>query len=260
MRPTRTKRWALGGAAVGLAAALSAGVAFAVSPGAGAGGAAAARVTSASTSSGGAGSWGYQGGGAMMGGTWGGNGANAGIGGMMGGTAMMGGAAGGSSMMGGGDTISAGGLSSLVSRGEQGATVDTAANTVTYAGRSVSLVALASPHGKPNMTWEIDGLVNPTVSVAPGARVTVVLVNTDWGYMHGFELTTTQPPYPEMAMAGVADNFFLMPLPPRTEKDTATASYYTRTASFTAAAGTYHYLCPVPGHAAAGMFGTLVVS
>ncbi|MHB1962742.1 MAG: plastocyanin/azurin family copper-binding protein [Acidimicrobiales bacterium] len=196
----------------------------------------------------------------MMGGTWGGNGANGAGGGMMGGTAMMGGAAGGSSMMGGGDTISAGGLSSLVAQGEQGATVDTAANTVTYAGRSVSLVALASPHGKPNMTWEIDGLVNPTVSVAPGARVTVVLVNTDWGYMHGFELTTTQPPYPEMAMAGVADNFFLMPLPPRTEKDTATASYYTRSASFTAAAGTYHYLCPVPGHAAAGMFGTLVVS
>ncbi len=261
MGPTRTKRWALGGAAVGLAAALSAGVAFAVSPGAGAGGAAAARVTSAPTSSGDAGSWGYTGDGAMMGGAFGGNGANGAVGGMTGGTtAMMGGPAGGSSMTGGGDTISAGGLSSLVARGEQAATVDTAANTVTYAGRSVSLVALASPHGKPNMTWEIDGLVNPTVSVAPGARVTVVLVNTDWGYMHGFELTTTQPPYPEMAMAGVANNFFLMPLPPRTEKDTATANYYTRSASFTAAAGTYHYLCPVPGHAAAGMFGTLVVS
>ncbi len=257
MRLADTKRWAVGGMAVGLAAALSAGVAFAVSPGAG--GVAAARVTSASTSSGGAGAWGYTGGGAMMGGVSGGNGAN-GVGGMMGGTGTMGGPAGGSSMMDGGGAVSAGGLSSLVSQGEQGATVDTAANTVTYAGRSVSLVALASPDGKPNMTWEIDGLVNPTVSVAPGARVTVVLVNTDWGYMHGFELTTTQPPYPEMAMAGVADNFFLMPIPPRTEKDTATASYYTRTASFTAAAGTYHYLCPVPGHAAAGMFGTLVVS
>ena len=257
MRLTRTKPWALGGAAVGLATALSAWVAFA-SPGAG--GATADKVASASTYSSGAGSWGYPGGGAMMGGAWGGKGANGRVGGIMGGTAMMGGPVSGSSMTGRGNTISAAGLSSLVSRGEQGATVDTVTNTVTYAGRSVSLVALASPHGKPNMTWEIDGLVNPTVSVAPGARVTVVLVNTDWGYMHGFELTTTQPPYPEMAMAGVADNFFLMPLLPRTEKDTATASYYTRSASFTAVAGTYHYLCPVPGHAAAGMFGTLVVS
>ena len=258
MRPTGTKRLALGGAAVGLAAALSAGVAVAVSPGAG--GAAAARVTSASTASGSTGAWGSMSGGAMMGGAWGGSGANGGTRDMMGGTDMMGGPAGGSSMMGGGDTVSAGALSSLVSRGEQGATVDTKANTVAYTGRSVTLVALASPHGEPNMTWEIDGLVNPTVSVAPGAQVTVVLVNTDWGYMHGFELTTTPPPYPAMAMAGVADTFFLMPLPPRTEKDTATASYSTRSARFTAAAGTYHYLCPVPGHAAAGMFGTLVVS
>jgi rusticyanin len=199
----------------------------------------------------------------MMGSSGAGNGATRGAGGLMGGTNMMGGGGGSSySMMGGGggNRISAGGLSSLVSRGEQGATVDTKANTVTYTGRSVTLVALASPHGEPNMTWEIDGLVNPTVSVAPGAQVTVVLVNTDWGYMHGFELTTTPPPYLEMAMASVADTFFLMPLPPRTERDTATASYFTRSASFTAAAGTYHYLCPVPGHAAAGMFGTFVVS
>ena len=255
MRLAGTRRWVVGGAALGLAVALSAGVAVAISSGAG--GAVAARVTSATTSSGGAGTSGYTGGGAMMGGAWGGAGANGGIGSMMGGTTMMGG---GSSMMGGGDEISAGALSSLVRRGEQGATLDTAANTVTYTGRSVTLVALASPHGEPNMTWEIDGLVNPAVTVAPGAQVTVMLVNTDWGYMHGFELTTTPPPYPEMAMMGISDTFFLMPLPPRTEKDTATASYYTRSASFTAAAGTYHYLCPVPGHAAAGMFGTLVVS
>ena len=57
----------------------------------------------------------------------------------------------------------------------------------------------------------------------------------------------------------MADSFFLMPLPPHTAKDTATASYYTRGASVTATAGPYHYLCPEPGHAAAGMSGMLVV-
>ena len=220
----RSKQWVIGMVVAVLVAALSIGVGFALSTG----GAVATRVASGSRSSGGG--------------------------------AMMGGAANGSSATGGGSTITAGDLSSLVSRGERGATVDAAANTVTYSGRAVSLVALASPHGKPNMTWEIDGLVNPTISVTPGARVTVVLVNTDWGYMHGFELTTTSPPYPKMAMADIADDFFLMPLPPRTEKDTRTASYHTRTASFTSAVGVYHYLCPVPGHAAAGMFGTFVVS
>lgn len=53
--------------------------------------------------------------------------------------------------------------------------------------------------------------------------------------MHGFELTSTPPPYPYMAMAGVKDSFFLMPLPPRTTQNTATASYHTRSASFTTA-------------------------
>jgi rusticyanin len=242
----------MAGATFALAAALFAGVAFAIGSG---GGVPTARMVTSAF--GAAGASRYTGGGAVMGG---GGWANGGTGEMMGGGATVGGKASGSSMMGRGDTVSAGAVSSLVGRGEQGATVDTAANTVTYAGRSVTLVALASPHGKPNMTWEIDGLVNPTLTVAPEAQVTVMLVNTDWGYMHGFELTTTPPPYPEMAMAGVSDTFFLMPLPPRTEKDPATASYYTRSASFTAATGTYHYLCPVPGHAAAGMFGTLVVS
>ena len=252
MRGGPLTRWAMAGATFALAAALFAGVAFAIGSG---GGASPARMVTSAF--GAADASRYTGGGAVMSG---GGGANGGTGGMMGGGATVGGKASGSSMRGRGDTVSAGALSSLVSRGEQGATIDTAANTVTYAGRSVTLVALASPHGKPNMTWEIDGLVNPTLTVAPGAQVTVILVNTDWGYMHGFELTTTPPPYPEMAMAGVADTFFLMPLPPRTEKATATASYHTRSASFTAATGTYHYLCPVPGHAAAGMFGKLLVS
>ena len=238
MKLTRTIRWTAAGAAIGLSAALSVGVAFASSapkvP-------APQRASSLTATPGGSTGTGLMGGEAMGGSE-----------------AMM-----GSSMMGGGSAgrtaLTNAGLSALISRGEQGASIDKKANTVTYGGHSVTLVALASPHGQPNMTWEIDGLVNPTVVVAPGTQVDIVLANTDWGYMHGFELTTTPPPYPYMAMAGAADNLFLMPLPPRTAKDTTTASYYTRSATFTTTSGTYHYFCPVPGHAAAGMFGTLVV-
>ena len=157
-------------------------------------------------------------------------------------------------------TLTNAGLFALVSQGEQGASIDQNTNTVTYTGRIVTLVALASPHGKPNMTWEIDGLVNPTIVMRPGTQVDVVLANTDWGYMHGFELTATPPPYPSMAMAGVTSDFFLMPLPPRTTRTTSSARYYTRSANLITTSGTYHYLCPVPGHAAMGMFGTIVVS
>ena len=243
MKRQGVTRWVIAGASLGLSAALSAGVAFAVAPGPTAPTASQATSVAIPPSAASTSGTGFV------------------MGSLGDATGMMGDGAMGSSMTGGGGqgTISDASLAALVRRGEQGANIDPKANTVTYKGQTVTLVALASPHGEPNMTWEIDGLVNPTVVVPPAAQLDVVLVNTDWGYMHGFELTTTPPPYPYMAMAGVADSFFLMPLPPRTAKDTATAGYYTESANFTTTAGTYHYLCPVPGHAAAGMFGTLVV-
>ena len=153
-----------------------------------------------------------------------------------------------------------GSLTTLIKRGTRGAAIDRKTNTVTYGGKSVTLVALASPHGKPNMTWEIDGLVNPTMVVRPGTHLRVDLVNMDWGYMHGFELTTTPPPYPYMAMMGISNNFLVMPLPARTSRDLAKARYYERDETVALSAGAYYYLCPVPGHAQRGMYGRLVVT
>ena len=43
--------------------------------------------------------------------------------------------------------------------------------------------------------------------------------------------------------------------------DPTTAGMHTGTLTFTATTpGTYHYLCPVPGHAQKGMTGTFTVS
>ena len=109
------------------------------------------------------------------------------------------------------------------------------------------------------MTWEIDGLVNPTLVIPAGARVQVILANTDWGYMHGFEVTSTPPPYSFMSMMSVNSDFLLMPLPERTTKSLSTARYYTRSGQLHLSPGTYHYLCPVPGHAQQGMYGTLKI-
>lgn len=187
-----------------------------------------------------------------------------------GGRGMMGGGTGGAGMMGGagyGGIMGGQGavrignarLVALVARGKVGARIDAKTDTVTYAGLSPTLVALASPHGQLNMTWEIDGLVNPTVVVRPGARITVDLVNTDWGYMHGLEITTTPPPYPYMAMMGIANHTLLMPLPPRTSKDLAAAQYSMRVGAVSLTPGIYYYLCPVPGHAQSGMYGAISV-
>ena len=180
------------------------------------------------------------------------------------GSMMGGGMMGSGSMMGGsttsnGPAISNDQLQQLVKQGEVGATINKGANTVTYTGTNVNLVALASPHGVPNMTWEIDGLVNPTITIPAGAMVNVTLVNPDWGYMHGFEVTTTPPPYVQMPMMSMHDDFMLPPLPQRTTQSLSTAQYYSRTGSMSLPTGTYYYLCPVPGHAQQGMFGVLKI-
>lgn len=151
-------------------------------------------------------------------------------------------------------------LHQLVKEGEVGATINKNAKTVTYTGTNVNLVALASPHGVPNMTWEIDGLVNPTIMIPSGAKVHVTLVNPDWGYMHGFEITTTPPPYAQMPMMSINNDFLLPPLSQRTTQSLNTAEYYSRSGHLHLQKGTYYYLCPVPGHARQGMYGVLKIS
>lgn len=191
--------------------------------------------------------------GQARGGMMGGNSQGTGMGGMMG---MM-----GNGMMGtfGTHVVDRAALGALVRQGQTGATIDRSANTVSYHTSSVTLVALASPDNKPNMTLEIDGLVNPAITIPAGARLTVDLVNTDWGYMHGFEITTTKPPYPFMSMMAITNDFLIMPVPQRTTKDLATARFYERAATVSLTSGTYHYLCPMPGHAQHGMHGRLIV-
>ena len=138
------------------------------------------------------------------------------------------------------------------------ATIDRQTNTITYHGAQVQIVALASPDTGPDMTWNVDGLVNPTIVIPKGAAVTVDFFNADTGTPHGWELTATPPPYQYMAMmyAGVAlPGAFAMPVGGATAQ-----TWFGRTVQFAAAdAGTFYYLCPVPGHAAQGMFGKLVI-
>ncbi len=152
-------------------------------------------------------------------------------------------------------------VAALVRQSEQGVTIDRVTNTITYHGTHDLLVPLAAPAALhlSGMQWEIDGLINPTVVVRNGAQVTVDLVNADRGYMHGFAVTKASPPFHEMAMMQGTAAFsgsFIMPILPETSQ-----GQYHRSTQFAATtAGTYHYICPVPGHAAHGMAGKFVVS
>jgi rusticyanin len=157
-----------------------------------------------------------------------------------------------------GPRVSPGQAARLGSQVPAGARVDQASRTITFTTGSVHLVALASPAGGPDETFRIAGLVNPAVIVPAGAQVAIQVVNADPDTAHGLVITAshdTSSPMPMMtsgpAFPGSAVWFLGNP---------TSAGMHTATLTFTAAPGTYQYLCPVPGHAQKGMAGTFTVS
>jgi rusticyanin len=144
-----------------------------------------------------------------------------------------------------------------------GATIDRADHEVSFTGTTAHLVALATPQGGPDETFRIAGMVNPTVTVARGAQVSIELVNTDTRSANGLAVTT--------ARASSWSSWSSMPMMTATPAFTGSALWFlgsstsagshTGTLRFTATTtGSYRYLCPVPGHAANGMTGSLVVT
>jgi hypothetical protein len=78
-----------------------------------------------------------------------------------------------------GPRVSAAEAATLGDQVPGGATIDRTANRITFTVGTVNLAVVASPAGGPDETFRIAGLVNPTIIVPPGARMTVQLVNAD---------------------------------------------------------------------------------
>jgi rusticyanin len=140
-----------------------------------------------------------------------------------------------------------------------GATVSRGTHRITFSAASVRLVVLASPAGGPDETFRIAGLVNPAIVVKAGAHVSIEVINADPRTAHGLVVTAGQARSSVMPMMTASPAFpgsalwFL--------GNPTSAGMHAGTLSFTAATpGTYRYLCPVPGHAQAGMAGTFIVS
>ena len=216
-------------------------------------------------------------GGAMMGGSYGSLMGNSGYQWMIGGTNAPGWMTGGSLpgyMMGSsvdpgqvmgqfwanapGPRVAASDATRLGSQIPTGATVDQAANQITFTGTEAHLVALASP-SMPNENFRIAGMTNPTVVVPAGATVTIELINADGDMAHGLVVTAdgassaTMPMMSDPPAFSGAALWFL--------GESTSAGMHEGTLTFTAShAGTYQYLCPVPGHAQKGMVGTFVVT
>jgi rusticyanin len=157
-----------------------------------------------------------------------------------------------------GPRVSASQAARLGSQVAAGARINGASRTITFTTGSVHLVALASPPGGPDETFRIAGMVNPTVVVPAAAKVSIEVVNADPDTAHGLVITVSDGRSSWMPMmtdrsafAGAAVWFLGNP---------TSAGMHVGTLTFTATTpGTYHYLCPVPGHAQKGMTGTFTV-
>jgi rusticyanin len=139
-----------------------------------------------------------------------------------------------------------------------GATIDRAANRISFSEPRVHFAVVASPAGGPDETFLVASLVNPTIVVPTGALVTIDFVNADPDTAHGIVVTASGSASSWMPMMTTSPAFsgsalwFL--------GNPTSAGMHEGTLTFTAStAGNYQYLCPVPGHAQKGMVGSFVV-
>ncbi len=151
----------------------------------------------------------------------------------------------------------------LLTQTTHAAQVDIAKNEVTFTGRNITVAMAAVQPSFPDTTFEVAGLVDPTIVVPEGARVTIDFINMDYGDQmdHGVELTSVAPPYPVLSMMGMPGAFAGIPvLPPRQSDDVQSSVYPASSVTFEVPpSGTYYYLCQYYDHASKGMYGRFIV-
>ncbi|MGC8634878.1 MAG: sulfocyanin-like copper-binding protein [Candidatus Limnocylindrales bacterium] len=153
--------------------------------------------------------------------------------------------------------VASGEAASLGAEVPAGATLDRASNTITFSGTTVALTVLASPSDGQDETFRMAGLTNPTLVMPRGAQVTLQLINADAGMPHNWLIMHAQPPFPYMVrMAGPVAFGAVTPTLAEAGASGMPSARITFVASVS---GRYSYLCSVPGHAQAGMYGGLVV-
>ncbi len=158
-----------------------------------------------------------------------------------------------------GPRISLAAADHLSDRTPAAAVVNRAQRRITFHGGRVVLAAVASGPAAPMYSFEIAGIVNPTIVVPARAHVSIEVANRDTDMAHGLVIAAEGAASSWMPMMTAAPAF------PGAAVwvlgDATSAGLHATTMHFTVGApGTYQYLCPVPGHAAEGMVGTLTVT
>lgn len=153
-------------------------------------------------------------------------------------------------------SVPAGQVKALSEQVPAGASVDAGTRTITFTTATVSFTVVAIAPGGPDMTFTVAGLTNPTIIVPAQARVTVRFINNDTDEAHGWLVTTHKPPFAfgQPATPAITGGYAGIIGDPTGGNDGAS------TVGFSAGgAGSYDYICPMPGHAQMGMHGAFIV-
>jgi rusticyanin len=153
-------------------------------------------------------------------------------------------------------TVSTSQAQTLANQVPAGARLNRSADTITFTGATDSFTVVAVPPGGPDMSFRVAGLNNPAIVLPKGARVTVTFINADTDEAHGWLVTSEQPPFTfgQSHSPAIAGAYADIIGDPTSAGDGAESITFQATA-----AGTYEYLCPMPGHAQMGMHGKLIV-
>ncbi len=119
--------------------------------------------------------------------------------------------------------------------------------TLTFSGKTVRIVARSGP-ANDMLSYRIDGLRNPTITVPVGTTIKALFINTDDDMVHNMRFG--------LQHSGPAPSVGTPNLPHKTETAFHAADVTLRVPS---KPGTYYYFCTVPGHAPGGMWGTVSV-
>ena len=143
-------------------------------------------------------------------------------------------------------------LASLPAMGTKG-TVSADKKTLTFTGKAIRLIVTTGPE-KDMLSYRIQGLRNPTLVIPRGATLNVLFVNSDDDMKHNFRFADDQPPFAaKPTLKNSAGSHDLAP-----GKETSRHAEALVVVGPTEA-GKFSYVCTVPGHAAGGMYGLVVV-
>lgn len=124
--------------------------------------------------------------------------------------------------------------------------------TLTISSMAARLVVTTGPDND-MLSYRIMGLRNPTIYVKAGATVSILFVNTDSDMLHNLRVTGNKAPF-AAKFAGATTGSVDLP-----HANGAAFTGQTITFKVPSQKGSYSYLCTIMGHAAAGMYGTIIV-